>query len=329
MIRKPATAFRWMLAGVIASALACSTFTGSGGGSGSESGGAVAELADNLPEETHPGDYISYMGYYFAVLQVRDLTSAAGSVGPGLGNVSLEIVTGNQNGDISSPFSISFGGISDGSGHTYGQVFGSAGSGVAIDMIGLLDRGERVRGWMDFSMPGGSHPVSLEISMLNPAGGWKKFSYGLTPPPDGYAPVLVDTSRKEPESVALGKSAERKGCSFTALQVEDNLDSIPNVFFPLPPESRVIGVRVEIRSTKNSTLMIRDLGISDGEGYVYRMSGSETIMGHGQMTVNAGDTLEDRLYFVVPSGFVPDSIRLICNDMSDPMENLVLRSALS
>jgi hypothetical protein len=45
--------------------------------------------------------------------------------------------------------------------------------------------------------------------------------------------------------------------------------------------------------------------------------------------VSADGTLEDSIYFVVPSGFTPDSIRLICNAMSNPMENIVLRSALS
>jgi hypothetical protein len=329
MLRKPETAFRFMLAVLIASTLACSTLTGSGSISGSESGGSDVELSDSLPTETHPGDYISYRGYFFAVLQVQDITSEEGSINPGAGNVSLEIVTGNQNGDLSSPFSISFGGISDGSENMYGQVFGSSGSGVAIDLTGFLDRGERARGWMNFSMPGGSHPVSLELSMNIPEGGWKKFSYGLTPPPDGYSPIRADTSRKEPVSVAFGKSAERQGCSFTALNVQDNLDEIPNVYFPLPPESRVIKVQVEIRSTKNSELTIWDIGISDGEGYVYRMSGSETIIGQGQMAVSAGDALEDSVYFVVPSGFVPDSVRLICKSMSDPMENIILRSALS
>jgi hypothetical protein len=329
VLKKPDPAFRFMLAGLIISVLACSTLTGSGIKSGGESGGSDGELSDNLPAETHPGDYISYMGYFFAVLQVRESIPAAGSISPGKGNVSLDIVTGNQNGDFSSPFSISFGGISDGNGHTYGQVFGNSGAGVAIDLTGFLDRGERARGWVEFSMPEGSHPISLEISIINPVGGWKKFSYGLTPPADGYSPIRVDTSRNQPEMAAFGKSAEGQGCSFTALTVQDNLDSIPNIFFTLPPDSRVIEVRVEIRSTKNSELIIRDVGIMDGDGYVHRMSASETIMGQGRMTVSAGGTLEDSIYFVVPSGFTPDSIRLICNAMSNPMENIVLRSALS
>jgi hypothetical protein len=77
VLKKPDPAFRFMLAGLIVSVLACSTLTGSGIKSGGESGGSDGELSDNLPAETHPGDYISYMGYFFAVLQVRESIPAA------------------------------------------------------------------------------------------------------------------------------------------------------------------------------------------------------------------------------------------------------------
>jgi hypothetical protein len=284
-----------LLAGLVAAAMACSTLSGSGSGSGGGNGGTGAKLADNLPEETHPGDSISYEGYFFAVLQVLDPApvSAETSPQPGMRDVALEIVAGNQSGDLFSPISVSFGGLSDGSGHMYGVMFGRSGSGIPIDLTGFLDRGERVRGWMDFTVPEGTQPASLELSVNNPEGGWKNYSYGLTPPPDGYKTVRADTSRKPPDAVAFGKTAEGNGCSLKATDVEDNLDSIPSLFYTMPADAKVIGVHFEVSSTKSATMLIKEIVLYDPDGYVYRMRGSEVLQGQGRLTVEGGETVRD------------------------------------
>ena len=320
---KSKRAFLFFISSLVAATLACSLFSGSSpSGSASGAGNSGVTLSDNLPEETHPGDYITYQGYFFAVLQVRDSASVGG------GNMGLEIVVGNQSGALSSPFSFSFGGISDGSGQVYGQAFENYSSEIRIDPTGLLAHGERSRGWLDFSIPAGVQPVSLQMSLINPAGGWITYNYGLTPPPDGYRPLRADISGNSLDRVAFGKKAEQAGCTFKALQVEDNLDSIPNLFLGLPPNARVLRVEVEIGSAGESTVMIREVGVVDGGGFVYRMEGSEIMMSQGQRSVEAGKSIKDSVYFVVPSDFTPNSIRLICNDISDPMEDIVLRSAL-
>jgi hypothetical protein len=323
---KSKAAFLFFLSSLSAATLACSLFSGSTAGVE----GSGVKVSDNLPEETYPGDYISYHGYYLAVLQVLDPAPASsnGVSEPGKRNVSLEIVIGNQSGIFSSPFNLSFGGIEDAGGQVHPQLFVGSGTGIAIDLIGFLTYGERVRGWMDFSLPDGSQPVSLQISLLNPAGGWITYSYGLTPPPDGHAPVQADTSREPVSKSAFGKAAEKKGCSLKALQVKDNLDSIPGLFFTMPPQAHVLGVELEIRNTKNKTALIKDLGVLDKDGYVHRMHGSEKIMAQGKLTLDGKDSVQDWIYFVVPSGFEPDSVRLICNSFADPMEDIVLRSAL-
>jgi hypothetical protein len=108
----------WLtVASLVLSALACSALTGGSGGSG---GGADSgrTLADSLPEETHPGDYIAYMGYYFAVLQVKDPGALSGK------GMALELVIGNQSGAMHSPFSFSFGGISGGGDRVFGAARG-------------------------------------------------------------------------------------------------------------------------------------------------------------------------------------------------------------
>ncbi|MBN2083707.1 MAG: hypothetical protein JW748_00685 [Anaerolineales bacterium] len=310
----------FFVSSLAAASLSCSLFSGTGSGTGA--GDLGKPLADNLPEETHPGDYITYQGYFFAVLQVRDPASAGG------GNMGLELVIGNQSGALSSPFSFSFGGVADESGRVYGQAFENYGSEIRIDPTGLLAHGERARGWLDFSIPAGVRPVSLEMNLINPAGGWITYQYGITPAPDGYVPLQADLAGKSFDSVAFGKKAEQAGCAFKAVRVEDNLESIPNLFFRLPPGARVLGVEVEIGSTGDSTVMIREVSVVDGGGYVYRLEGSGKKMEQGQRSVEAGERLEDELYFVVPSGCTPASIRLICNNLSDPMEDILLRSAL-
>ncbi len=325
-------AFRLFLSSLVAATLACSLFSGSSP-SGSTSGeeGLGVTLSDNLPEETHPGDYISYQGYFFAVLQVIDPApySSDAVPQPGMRNVALEIITGNQDGNLSSPISLSFGGLGDGSSQTYMPNLRSSGSGIEFDSIGLLDRGERARGWLDFSIPEGSQPISLEINLLNPEGGWIAFSYGLTPPPDGYTPIRADTSRNSPDKTAFGNAAERNGCSLKATGVKENLDTIPSLFFSMPPGARVTGVQFEIQSTKSSTFLIREIDAYDTEGAVFGMAGSENIQGQGQQMVEPGKTVADMGYFVVPGGARLEGIRLICNDTTDPMEYVVLRSALA
>ena len=141
-------AFLFFLSSLVAATLACSLFTGSDP-SGSASGGTDSgvTLSDILPEETHPGDYISYQGFFFAVLQVIDPApvSADSVQQPGMRNVALEIITGNQNGEMSSPISLSFGGLNDGSGQTYMPNLRSSGSGIEFEF-------ERT------SRPGGARP---------------------------------------------------------------------------------------------------------------------------------------------------------------------------
>jgi hypothetical protein len=318
-IMKSKAAFLIFLSSLVAATLACSLLSGSGAGAG-DSG---VRLSDNTPAETHPGDYITYQGYFFAILQVRDSASAGG------GAMGLEIVVGNQSGALTSPFSFSFGGMVAENGQVYGQAFENYGSEIRIDPTGLLTHGERARGWLDFSVPAGVRPVSLQMSLINPAGGWITYRYGMTPAPDGYKPLQADLSGKSLAKVAFGKKAEQAGCTFKAVRVEDNLETIPDIYFILPPNARVLGVQVEIGCAGDSAMMIREVGVADGEGYVYMMEGSERMMAQGQRTVKAGESFEDKVYFVVPSGFKQDSIRLIGNAMSDPMEDIVLRSALA
>jgi hypothetical protein len=330
MIMTSRRGFLVFLAGLTAAAMGCSVLSGTGSDAGGGGGGTGAKLDDNLPEETHPGDYISYEGYFFAVLQVLDPApgSADANLPPGMRDVALEIVVGNQSGDLFSPIRASFGGLSDGSGHMYGQMLGRSGSGIPVDLTGFLDRGERARGWMDFSVPEGTQPVSLEMSVNKPAGGWKAYSYGLTPPADGYKPVRAETSRKPPDAVAFGKTAGGKGCSLKVTDAEDNLDSIPSLFYTMPPNAKAVGVHFQIGGSKDAAAMIKEIALYDSDGNVYRMRGSEVIQGQGRMTVEAGETVRDVGYFVVPEGAQMSGIRLICNDMTNPMEDIVLRSAL-
>jgi hypothetical protein len=319
---KSKAVLRSVVIGVFLSALACSALTGGSGGSG---GGADSgrTLADSLPDETHPGDYIAYMGYYFAVLQVKDPGALSEK------STALELVIGNQSGAMYSPFSFSFGGISDGGGRVFGQSFAGDEKGIRIDPTVFLTRGERVRGWLYFSVPDGVRPVSLKFSLIHPEGGWKEFSYGLTPPPSGYKALQVDTAREQPERSAFGKAATEKGASLTVLQVEDNLEEVPGIFFAMPSDARVVRVDVQIANTGGARLTFHPIAILDGEGYVYPPAVSEVMMMQGKNSLAAGESFVDKVYFVVPSSFAPDSVRLIFNPESDPMENLILRSALS
>ncbi len=324
---KTKTGIRFFFIGLISAALACSTFFGSA----SSNKNSDSPASGALPEKTYLGDFITYKGYFFAVLQVQDpVPPSANAISrPGNRDVALEVVLGNHDGDGSSPISTSFGGLGEDSSHVFGQDPMKSGAGIGVDLAGFFDRGESVRGWMVFSLPDSVQPLALKLSVINPAGGWIPFSYGLTPPPAGYTPLRADTSHPSFSHAAFGKAAEKDGASLKAMQVKDNLNSIPSIFFTLPSNARVVGVQIEIRGTKDRGLRIVDLSLADTNGYIYRMKGSEIIQSQGKLFLGPNEVLQDWVYFVLPADAKFDVIRLICASDSNPGENIFLRSALS
>jgi hypothetical protein len=182
---------------------------------------------------------------------------------------------------------------------------------------------------MVFSIPETSKPLRLNFRLTNPVAGWDTFHLGLTPPPDGYTALHTNTSRKPPDRTAFGKAAEKKGCSLKALEVRDPVDSIPLIAYSKPPNSRAVSVKIEIHNTGDSMILIKDLSLSDKDGYIYDLKMSEAIQAQGQQTVNPGGVLSDWLYFMLPVDASLDVVRLICNNFSNPMEDIILRTGLS
>jgi hypothetical protein len=76
-------------------------------------------------------------------------------------------------------------------------------------------------------------------------------------------------------------------------------------------------------------ILIKDLSLSDKDGYIYDLKMSEAIQAQGQQTVNPGGVLSDWLYFMLPVDASLDVVRLICNNFSNPMEDIILRTGLS
>jgi len=324
---KTKTVIRFFFMSLISAALACSTLSGSV----SSHKNSESPSSGKLPEKTYLGDYITYKGYFFAVLQVQDPAplSANAISRPGSRDVALEVIGGNHNGDWSSPFSTLSSGLGDGSSNVFGEDYSNSGVGISVEFAGYYDRGESVRGWMVFSLPENVKPLVLNLSYENPAGGWLLFQYGLTPPPAGYKPLRADTSRKPPDRAAFGKAAQKNGYSLKALEVKDPVDSIPLMAYSKPLNSRAVGVKIEIRNTSDSMLLIRDIILSDKEGYIYGLTMSEAIQSQGQQTVDPGGVLNDWLYFILPADAALDVVRLVCNDISNPMDNIILRTGLS
>lgn len=324
MNKKNPADIRIIFIGLLSVAFACSLLTGSAGQPKAPGSGS----SDSAPETTYIGDYISLRGYFYAVLQVLDPAPASEISAPRSGwrEVAVEIVAGNQNGELfqlGSDFA-----LDDGTNTQYSIDPMNAGAGIIFEG-GVLDRGDRARGWMVFSIPETSKPLRLTFRLTNPVAGWDTFHLGLTPPPDGYTPLHTDTSRKPPSRAAFGKAAEKNGYSLKALEVTDPVDSIPLITYSKPLNSRAVGVKIEIRNTSDSILLIRDISLSDKDGYVYGLTISEFTQSQGQLTVNPGAVISDWMYFILPADASLDVVRLICNNLSNPMEDVILRTGLS
>jgi hypothetical protein len=225
--------------------------------------------ADTTRAETYLGDYVAQNGLFFAALEVQDpaKAEAGANIKPGTRLVAVKVIFGNQTGQrlLFNDANIK---LLDADGKSYDSTGGLMLQGMEIS-IAYLDPGERVQGWIPYFVRQGAVPAQLKY-LVDPAA--KQYiRLGLTPPPAGYTPLSVDTSRTPPVRSKLGEDSKSAAYSLRALRVEDpSQTKYPHLYTP-DKSTRFVAVEIKIANIGTSAVTFDDFHVAlvDTGGFVY------------------------------------------------------------
>jgi hypothetical protein len=318
--------------------LACSVFSGGGGGTETAAtdtqpagGGATREkmgtlIPDAAATETpkpaddgkdYLGDYHEAEGMVFAALELAD-PAEPGPIYEGVEAmrlVGVRIIVGNLNGDRLY-FSPSDVGLKDANGDMWESEYGA----LDGEVIGAyLDPGQRVQGWIGFTIPENVQPVELEYLY-----DWmdeKSIIVSLAEPPAGREPRTVDFSRAQFSGPGLGQAAAGGEFAVTVIQVEDPAEPAFPDFFDPPPATHLLAVEIEVKnvSDKVQTFSTFEINLVDADGFLYVIdyfNGPEVI---DSDDLEPGGSVTGWVTFLVPDGTVPESIRFFTIGMEEPL----------
>jgi hypothetical protein len=286
--------------------------------------GAAETPAEPTPEPgvvggnpEYLGDYQSADGYFFAAIEVADPAAPAVlyEKQEGMRLVGVRLVVGNQAGERLY-FSISDVAVEDSGGDLWESEFAAVEDEIASAYI---DRGERVRGWLGFTLPEDRQAVKLVC--LYDYVDEKSVVLPLTEPPAGRPPVLTDSARTPRTDSQLGRAAEGSGFSLTAFRVEDPGEPAFPGLFDAPAGTHLVSVEIEVGNTGDEARVFTSFEISlvDSDGFLYAIDyliGPETIES-GEL--EPGGSFRGWVSFVVPDGSEPESIKFYSVLMDEPL----------
>lgn len=262
-----------------------------------------------LPEPLYLGDTDLASGYSLTALAIWDPATPGMYYEPQSGRrlVAVELAVGNVSGD---PLSVNplYASLVDAEGYVY-----------EVDVLGLdssilpaIDAlpGERVRGWVAFTIPDAAVPASVKYQA--DLFGEEVLQVGLAAPPEGYT---SSTPPWTPLSLMglplLGQSDQRYGYSFTAIAVED--PSAPGMFYEAPAGHKLVAVEVELANESGEVLSVSPSNaiLIDSEGYLYtaELGGRDDLLAY--VDIGQGERVRGWLAFTVPETSVPASVRFL------------------
>jgi hypothetical protein len=325
-----------LLASGLLTSLACSMF--SSPGAGQQPAGASGQNNSETPLDNP----VTRDGYYFAALQIEDPAPAPTGyrARPGTRLVSVEVIAENQNGDLLSFSPMSLMRLLDTQGTSYNYDI-TCQVGMKLPDA-QLDKGESVQGWITFSLPEQAQPAALEYGYSTQIGALH-FQVNLAalmggntpaipiPPADEQTGQGANTSGSLQAQAGLGEIAEAGGCTLSALQVEDPTQSYAPGLYQSLPNTRLMAVEIEVGNTGNAMLTLRDLGLLDSNNTRYGLEfygRDPSNIFSSTATVDIGQTLRGWISFTIPADAQPASVRLICNSLANPMQNINLQVGL-
>jgi hypothetical protein len=218
--------------------------------------------------ELYLGDKVEMDGYSLTAISVEDPVKKPGmfyKAEAGKKLVAVEIVVANESGDILSanPLGAS---LIDGDGFSY-----------ALELMGVdnqlaatnLNQGEKVQGWVAFTVPENTKPASLKYA-FNMFGG-DSLKASLTPPPTGRAqPTMAATEASVQAQTFLGDAILFNGYALTGITVQD--PAKPGMLYQAKTDKKLIAVEVIISNVSGDPLSVNPLSLTlvDAKGFTYQ-----------------------------------------------------------
>lgn len=255
-------------------------------------------------QEAYLGDVLEQEGYSFSVLQVEDPATPGMLYQAEAGKrlVAFEVVVGNVSGDTLTvnPLDMT---LLDAEGFAYQAELAGRDDQV---FLANLNPGERVRGWVAFSIEEAAEPAKLkyEVSSFSDL----ELQVNLAELPAGQE-AMVGTERETPEWPKLGDEVEASGYSLSAQTVEDPTDAGP--LYQATSGTKLIGVEIVVGNVSGEQITLNPLNavLVDSNGFVYQ---AELAGRDGQLELvdlNTGEKGKGWVAFEIPDDAVPESIK--------------------
>lgn len=260
------------------------------------------------PVVTYLGDAVAGNGYALAAIEVEDPAPAGAFYQPEAGKrlVAVRVVVGNASGDqhtVNPLYAV----LLDQDGYTYEtELAGRNGQIATAD----IERGEKIEGWVAFSVEEGAVPAALKYSFGGPFGG-DALEASLVPAPEGHTPdVTALASTPEPPEANLGDVAEKYGYSLSAVSVDD--PATPTSFYDPIRGYKLVAVEIAIGNDADETLNVNPLYVFlvDDRGYVYAAElGSTQKDQIATLELASGEKVKGWVGFSIPEDAVPAVVK--------------------
>ncbi len=260
------------------------------------------------PEPQFLGDVTEEFGYLLSAVNVEDPATPGMFYTPESGKklVAVEIIVGVSSGDPLSVNPLNTV-LLDSEGFSYQPELGGVDNQLAtVD----ISPGEKVKGWVSFSIPEEAMPSSIKYSI--DFFGDAEIKVNLEQPPEGHeantnALSLVPS---EPES-KLGDTYEQFGYSLTAMGVED--PAPPGMLYDSRTGHKLVAVDIIISNESGESLSVNPLKsvLVDSNGYVYltELGGRDEQM--ATLDISSGEKVRGWVSFTIPEESSPYIVKYL------------------
>jgi len=183
-------------------------------------------------------------------------------------------------------------------------------SGVDMQVpVFQIDKGERVKGWVAFSIPDNAEPATIRY-IVTEYPETLELQAGLEQPPSNTpAATPIPPIALDPNLPKLGGTAVGSGYALTAMTVED--PAKPGQIYKPVAGTRLIAVEVVISNVSGETISAGPwCGILvDSQGYLYPSEYFGRDGGLAYMDLKQGEKLRGWLSYTIPESATPVALK--------------------
>lgn len=260
------------------------------------------------PEPQFLGDVTEDFGYLLSAVNVEDPAKPGMFYTPESGKklVAVEIIVGVSSGD---PLSVNPLGteLLDSEGFSYQAELGGVDNQLAtVD----ISTGEKVKGWVAFSIPEEATPSSIKYSIE--LFGDTEIKANLEQPPEGHEANTSALSIVPPEpDLKLGDTYEQFGYSLTAMGIED--PATPGMIYDPRTGHKLVAVDIIVSNESGESHTVNPLNsvLVDSNGYVYttELGGRDDQI--ATLDISSGEKVRGWVSFTIPEEASPYIVKYL------------------